>query len=198
MTPRITIDLNYFGESVMSSVLSNPAGTAIEDAEQYVQALLGLLGTRDPYEVQEELYDAVVSEVTGLDDATLRLPEKPGKWSILQVVQHLADTELISGYRIRMMLTHPRPAIAGYDQDAWANGLGYNDVNLKDALEQLRVLRALNLKLVRSLTVEQLDREGVHSERGPESVRKFVHLIAGHDLLHRNQIRRIKQAHGLD
>lgn len=182
----------------MSSIFSNPAGTAQEDAAAYVRALRELLGARDPYKVQEELYDVIVSEVTGLDDATLRLPEKPGKWSIMQVVQHLADTELVYGYRIRMILTHERPAIAGYDQDAWANGLGYNEVNLKDALEQLRVLRTLNLALVRSLTEEQLEREGVHSERGPESVRTIVAMIAAHDLLHRNQIVRIKKANGLD
>lgn len=182
----------------MSSIFSNPAGTAKEDATAYVRALFDLLGTRDPYKVQEELYDVIVSEVTGLDDAMLRLPEKPGKWSILQVVQHLADTELVYGYRIRMILTHDRPAIAGYDQDAWANGLDYNEVNLKDALEQLRVLRTLNLRLLRSLTEEQLDREGVHSERGPESVRTIVSMIAAHDLLHRNQILRIKKANGLD
>ncbi|NUO78987.1 DinB family protein [candidate division KSB1 bacterium] len=182
----------------MSSVFSNPAGGAKEAAAQYVQALLELLGNRDPLKVQEELYDAIVSEVTGLEEAALRHPEKPGKWSIMQVVQHLADSELVAGYRMRMILAHPNPPIQGYDQDAWANELRYNDVSLRDALEQLRVLRSLNLKLVRSLSKEQLAREGLHSERGPESVWKIVQMMAGHDLLHRNQIQRIKQSLGME
>ncbi len=182
----------------MSSVFSNPAGAAHEAATQYVQALMDLLGNRDPLKVQDELYDAIVSEVTGLEEAALRRPEKPGKWSIMQVVQHLADSELVSGYRIRMILTHPNPPIQGYDQDAWANELRYNGVSLRDALEQLRVLRALNLKLVRSLSKEQLAREGLHSERGTESVWKITQMIAGHDLLHRNQIQRIKRTIGLE
>jgi hypothetical protein len=182
----------------MSSVFSNPIGAAKEAAAQYVQALMDLLGNRDPLKVQEELYDAIVSEVTGLEESALRRPEKPGKWSIVQVVQHLADSELVSGYRMRMILSHDRPAIQGYDQDAWANELGYNDVSLRDALEQLRVLRGLNLKLIRSLNQEQLTREGVHSERGPESVWKIAQMMAGHDLLHRNQIKRIKQSLGME
>ncbi len=182
----------------MSSIFSNPAGAAKEAAAQYVQALMDLLGNRDPLKVQEELYDAIVSEVTGLEEAALRRPEKPGKWSIVQVVQHLADSELVSGYRIRMMLAHDKPAIQGYDQDAWANDLRYNDVSLRDALEQLRVLRGLNLKLVRSLSKAQLAREGLHSERGPESVWKLTQMMAGHDLLHRNQIKRIKQSLGME
>lgn len=182
----------------MASIFSNPAGTALEDAAAYVQALMDLLGNRDPYKILPELYDVIVSEVTGLDDAVLRKPEAPGKWSIMQVVQHLADTELVYGYRVRMILTHDRPAIQGYDQDAWARELEYNDVSLRDALEQLRVLRGLNLNLVRSLRKDQLAREGLHSERGPESVEKMMKMIAAHDLLHRNQIQRIKKTIGLE
>ncbi len=182
----------------MSSIFSNPAGAAKEAAAQYVQALMDLLGNRDPFKVQSELYDALVSEVTGLDDVLLRRQEAPGKWSIIQVVQHLADSELVYGYRIRMVLTQDRPAIQGYDQDQWANVLEYNDVSLRDALEQLRVLRGLNLNLVRSLRKEQLAREGVHSERGPESIWKLTQMMAAHDLLHRNQIQRIKKTIGLE
>ncbi len=182
----------------MSSVFSNPAGAAKEAATQYVQALMDLLGNRDPLKVQEELYDALVSEVTGLEEIALRRAEKPGKWSIMQVVQHLADSELVAGYRMRMILAHDRPVLQGYDQDAWANELRYNDVSLRDALEQLRVLRSLNLKLLRSLSKEQLAREGLHSERGPESIWKIAQMMAGHDLLHRNQIKRIKQSLGME
>lgn len=179
------------------SVFTNPAGAAKEAAEEYIKALMSLLGTRDPMQVQSEQYALVEREVSGLSEEILRRPEKPGKWSIMQVLQHLADSELVSGFRVRMILAHDEPEIQGYDQDAWAQRLQYNEMDAADALEQLRVLRRANLKLLRSLKEEQLARAGRHSERGPESVRKIVQMMAGHDILHLNQIRRIKQALGV-
>jgi hypothetical protein len=69
-------------------------------------------------------------------------------------------------------------------------------MQLSDALEQLRVLRGLNLRLYRGLTPAQLERYGLHGERGPESVRRIIELVAAHDLVHRRQIERIKAAIG--
>ena len=137
------------------------------------------------------------AEIAGIDDATLRRPEKPGKWSILQVIQHLADTEVVYRYRMRMILAQPTPEIQGYDQDLWATNLNYNDMDLSEALEIIRVLRAANLKMLRGLNETQLERSGMHNERGPESIRKILQMIAAHDILHLNQIRRIKKAHGV-
>lgn len=173
---------------------ANPIGDAKRHASAYTRALLDRLGDRNPVEVQEDLVHFVANAVAGMSDSDLRAPEKPGKWSVLQVVQHLADTDLVYGYRVRMILTHDAPAIEGYDQDAWATALRYNDVRLSDALEQLRILRAANLHLLKSLDEAQLDRYGIHSERGRESVRAIISLIAAHDLVHRNQIERIKAA----
>jgi hypothetical protein len=176
---------------------SNPASQAKENAAAYIKALMDLLGNRDPFEVQSQLVSSLQTEVAGIDDATLRRAEKPGKWSIMQVVQHLADSELVSRYRMRMILAQPTPDIQGYDQDFWARELNYNEMDLHEALEQIRVLRAANLKMLRSLSAEKMERYGIHSERGPENIRKILQMIAAHDLLHLNQIRRIKRTHGI-
>jgi hypothetical protein len=98
---------------------------------------------------------------------------------------------------MRMILAHPTPEIQGYDQDLWATELKYNEMDLNEALEQIRLLRSANLKMLRGLNEAQMERIGMHSERGPESIRKILRMIAGHDILHLNQIRRIKKAHGL-
>jgi hypothetical protein len=177
---------------------SNPASQAKENAAAYVKLLMDLLGDRDPFAVQEEQLSVLEKEIAGLDDAVLRRPEKPGKWSILQVLQHLADSELVLRYRMRLVLAQPGAEILGYDQDLWANGLHYNEADLADTLGLLRVLRKANLKMLRALSDEQMERYGLHSERGPESVRKMMQMAAGHDLLHRNQIRRIKRVHGIE
>ena len=176
---------------------SNPASQAKDNAAAYVKSLMDLLGDRDPFEAQSQHFATLQAETAGLDDVTLRRPEKPGKWSILQVIQHLADSEVVSRYRMRLILAQPTPDIQGYDQDLWAANLNYNEMDLNEALEIIRVLRAANLKMLRGLNETQLERYGLHSERGPESVRKLLQMIAGHDILHLNQIRRIKKAHGV-
>jgi hypothetical protein len=170
---------------------SNPAGNAPAAAAGYVRALLDLLGSRDPIEVLGELLPWLEQRIRGVADATLRRPEKQGKWSVIEVVQHLADSDLVAGFRIKMVLSEDRPALQGYDQDRWASEFRYRDVSLSQALDQLHALRTANLDLWKHLTPAQLQRVGLHSERGPESAGHIIRLMAGHDLVHRRQIDRI-------
>jgi hypothetical protein len=170
---------------------SNPPGQAAAAASGYVRALLELLGSRDPLAVMEELLPWVHARLSGLDERALRRPERPGKWSVIEVVQHLADAELVMGFRIRMVLGTDRPALQAYDQDDWVRELRYHEIPLVTALHQLAGLREGNLTLARKLTPAQLQRVGLHSERGEESVGLMLQLMAGHDLVHRRQIDRI-------
>jgi hypothetical protein len=170
---------------------SNPAGTAAAAAPTYVRALLDMLGRRDPAQVLGELLPWLGERIGGLDDSILRRPEAPGKWSVIEVIQHLADSDLVFSYRLKMILTEDEPPLQGYDQDRWAGELHYRDTPLDLALDQLRGLRNANLHVLGHLSPSQLDRVGLHSERGPESVGFLVQLMGGHDLVHRRQIDRI-------
>lgn len=175
----------------------NPATQAQMGSTQYVNDLLALLGKDDPIEVMDKLLPAVETAVRGISEENLRRAEKPGKWSILQVLNHLVDTEMVYGYRVRMTVTHEEPPIQAYDQDLWAAKLRYNDGNLREIIEEMRMLRGRNLRLLKSLRPEEMKRVGHHQERGPESVTRIVQMIAGHDRVHLRQIERIKRAHGL-
>jgi len=176
---------------------ANPAGNAAAAAAGYTRALLELLGDRDPLAVAGELLPWLERRTAGLDDAVIRRPEVPGKWSVLEVIQHLADTEVVYAWRTRQILTQDRPAIQGYDQDAWARTLGYDSADLAVALGQLRGVRTANLRLWRSLTPAQLARVGLHSERGPESMDLVLRIMGAHDLVHRRQIDRVLAAAGV-
>jgi len=178
------------------SIFTNPAGAARESAEQYIAALMELLGDRDPMAVQSELLDAVRELTAGLRDDELARPEAPGKWSILHVVEHLADQELVNAYRVRSIVAEEAPPLRGYDQDLWAAKLRYGAAGLEPVLLELRALRERNLRLYQSLSDAELDRVGLHSERGPESARRLRSLTAAHDLLHRRQIARIRRSIG--
>ncbi|CAN5903767.1 hypothetical protein BH24GEM1_BH24GEM1_06280 [soil metagenome] len=175
---------------------SNPAGNAAASAGAYVQALLGVLGDRRPLEVLAELTPWLEQRLRGAADAALRRPEAPGKWSAVEVVQHLADSDLVFGFRSRMILSEDRPPLQGYDQDRWASLFRYRDASPTGALAQLQVLRDANLGILHPLGPAELDRVGMHSERGPESLGHLVKLMAAHDLVHRRQIERVLAAAG--
>jgi hypothetical protein len=171
-----------------------PAAGAAASAGRYVADLLALLGERDPLDVLAATAGELERAVSGLDDAVARRPEAPGKWSVVHVLQHLADSELVWAYRLRRVIAEERPPLRGYDQDAWAERLGYAAVRVDEALELFRVVRASNLRLVRALGPGELARVGVHAERGEETVAQLVKLYAAHDLVHLRQIARIRAA----
>ena len=174
------------------SVFSNRTIDPPQERAKYAEAVLGLVGGREPMSVLRDTPDAARRAVDGLTAQQLRAHEAPGKWSIAQVLQHLADSDLVWGWRLRLILAQDRPALTGYDQDLWADRLHYADADAAQALEQLRVLRRGNLGLIDRATPQDLKRVGVHSERGEESVEYLIGLYAGHDLLHLRQIARIR------
>ena len=175
---------------------ANPAGVAAAAAQTYVRALLDLLGDQDPLEIAAKQLPWLERRTAGLDEAMLRRPEAPGKWSAIEVIQHLADTEVVLAWRTRQVLTVDQPLIQGYDQDAWARTLGYATMPLDVTLAQLRGVRAANLRLWGSLTPAERARVGLHSERGPESLDLLIRLMGAHDLVHRRQIDRVLTAAG--
>jgi hypothetical protein len=161
---------------------------------EYASGLLARLGDRDPVEVLAAGPAAFRALFEGASDEAVRMPEQPGKWSMLEVMHHLADSDMVSGVRIRMIVAQERPPIAAYDQEAWAEKLRYRDANLDDVLEQFRVLREANVRMLRRLSPDDLRRAGVHSERGAESAGYLLRLVAGHDLVHLAQLERIRAA----
>jgi hypothetical protein len=173
--------------------LTNAAGAGPAQAEAYIAALLGLLGERDPFGVQEELSDALERLFTGVPEEALCRPERPGKWSMLQVLGHLADQETINAWRLRRIVAEDRPRIEAYDQDHWARGLGYDADPWREVLGELAAIRRRNLRLYRALRPDQFERIGLHAERGEESAGRLLRMTAGHDLAHRRQLERIRR-----
>ena len=175
------------------SVFTNPAGAAIEHARAYVSAILELLGDQDPIAVLRETTNQLDRFVQTTPRHVLARPEAPDKWSMGQVLAHLADSDLVWGWRLRLILAQDRPPLTGYDQDKWASRLGYADADPRDSLALFSILRKTNLRLVERASAEDLQRVGVHVERGEESLAHQLKLYAGHDILHLNQLERIRQ-----
>ena len=176
------------------SIFSNRSIDPPQERLAYAGAILDLLGGHEPLDVLRETPAALTRAVDGLSPDQLRRPEAPGKWSLAQVLQHLADSDLVWGWRVRLILSQDRPTITGYDQDLWASRMRYEDSDPAESLETFRVLRRDNLRLLERATPEDLQRVGVHSERGEESAAYLCRLYAGHDLSHLRQVVRIRRA----
>lgn len=162
----------------------------VKEPERYTRELLDRLGERDPLEVLARTPGGIEERLKDLDEEVLARRPRQGAWSVKEVLGHLGDTEWVYGYRIRMVVSHEAPPIAGYDQDLMAAGLAHNERPLSMLMEELRRLRGLNLDLYRRTRGPAWDREGIHSERGPEAAGQTIRLLAGHDLRHLDQIDR--------
>jgi uncharacterized damage-inducible protein DinB len=162
-----------------------------ETPAQYMTRILANVEGKDPLTVLEATPRSLAQMLAaGRDDLFRRRPG-PEKWSIAEIVAHLADVEMVVGYRIRLVLGSPGASIQAFDQDNWAAAEKYNDVPISLCLKAHEALRALNLRLFRSLSPQQLDQFGIHSERGQESIGRMIAHLAGHDLNHLRQIEAI-------
>jgi uncharacterized damage-inducible protein DinB len=176
------------------SVFTNPGSGSKGSANAYIAAILHELGCQDPLQVLGSTPENFAAAIAALSPQQLRTPERSGKWSIQQVLAHMADSEIVWSWRLRMVLAHDRPALTSFDQDLWAERLGYVDVDADQSLRVFTVLRAGNLRLLGRAGPEDLGRVGLHEERGEESVQHMMRLYAGHDIVHTRQIERVRDA----
>jgi uncharacterized damage-inducible protein DinB len=159
-----------------------------ETKQQYKARIISHVQGRDPLALLAAAPDTLAALLAQTPESALSRRPASGKWSIQEIVAHLAEDELVGAYRIRLILSKPDIAIQAFDQDAWAVTGRYAQIETQVSLALFRSLRAANLALWRMLTAEEWDRAGIHAERGRESVRDIATHYAGHDLNHFAQI----------
>jgi hypothetical protein len=119
----------------------------------------------------------------------------PGKWSVRQIIAHLADVELILATRMRFVIAEDNPTLINADQDAWTRNLDYARRKPKQSLETFRRLRAENYELLKGLPEAAFERIGTHSTRGVTTLRELVDLYNGHTENHARQMSEIRDVY---
>jgi hypothetical protein len=152
------------------------------------------LGDDDPVELQRKAPKRIKKLIRGLSEKELARKPAPEKWSIKEVIAHLADGEFILGARMRFVAAHDRPPLPGYDQDLFVERLGVERVKTGELLEAFAAARSANVGLLRRLPEDAFARIGMHAERGEESIAQMVAMYAGHDRIHERQIEAIRAA----
>jgi hypothetical protein len=137
----------------------------------------------------------IAAAVSGLSKQILRYKPSPDKWCVLEILGHLADVEIIYGYRLRQMLADTKPVIAPLDQDAWVRNLNYLDSPPAELVTFYGLARHHNLRLLRSLKPSDLSKSAFHPEMQREvTVADLVERMGGHGVTHLQQIERLKAA----
>lgn len=163
-----------------------------ETFAQYAERIRGYLGGKHPVQSMQETPAVLTNLLQRVGEAVWSKAPAPGKWSIGEIVAHLADAELVSGFRYRAIAgADDGVPIAAYDQDRWAAAGDYRSAKLDASLKSFLALREMNLRFLKSLPANAWEKYGMHSERGRETLRDLVNLVAGHDLNHMAQIRKI-------
>jgi DinB family protein len=162
-----------------------------ETAQQYTQRLLNYSGRQDPLRLQQAAPAKLASLVKGKTRKQLTRRPAPGKWSVAEIMAHLADAEIAISWRIRQILAKNAIPIQAYDQDAWAGAFQYAKRDPRLSLADFRALRQANLALLKSVPRKLWENYGIHEERGNETVTHIVRMVSGHDINHLRQIEAI-------
>jgi uncharacterized damage-inducible protein DinB len=164
-----------------------------ERPQDYIARMLKLVEDQDPERVLAGTARRIKGLIVEMSDAELRKRPAPRRWSVAEILAHLADSEVVTGWRVRHILGSPGTSIQAFDQDAWAATGHYSERDASRSLAQFQALRDVNLELLTYLTPEQRQHYGRHAERGRETIEHIVRMLAGHDVNHTRQIESISR-----
>jgi hypothetical protein len=166
-----------------------PSADPVADPTGYRQLVLSYLGQDDPAGVQAGTAD-LFAQLLDQAGSDLRVRPERGEWSVLEVLAHVVDAEVVAAARYRWILAHDEPPLAPFDQDRWVERLHGNRADPAALMELFRALRTANLRLWSESSEAERSRIGLHQERGPESFDLTFRLAAGHGRLHHEQASR--------
>ena len=141
----------------------------------------------------KEGYQAVTEALESITAAELDARPSPDKWSAREIVHHLADSEMTSAIRLRLLIAEERPSIRGYDQDEFSRRL-YYDRPIEASLAALKAARQTTSDILERLTEAEWKREGTHSEVGRYTVDTWLEIYGVHAHNHAQQIVRARKS----
>lgn len=161
------------------------------DTADYLTRIRDHVHGKDPLQLQQDTPQILAELLSTASDRQLTSRPAEGKWSIGEILAHLAEDEIATAWRYRQMLEHDGLPLEGFDQDLWARTGDYGSRAPQDSLTLFRLLRNANLQFLRQIGPDEWERHGVHSERGRMTIRDLAIHMAGHDINHIEQIRTI-------
>jgi hypothetical protein len=138
-------------------------------------------------------YREVAAALEGASDKDLDARLAPCKWTAREIVHHLADSEMTSAVRLRLLVAEENAAIRAYDENAFASKLHY-DRPIANSLLAFQAARLATGDLLDAMTEAEFAKTGTHPEHGPYGVDRWLEIYAEHAHKHADQIRRARAA----
>jgi len=139
--------------------------------------------------------ELVAVVATGAAGAELDYRAAPEKWSVRQIVCHLADSEMVGRDRICRTIAEDHPTLLAYDEKAWAERLDYHKRKFSQALETFRRVRGENYELLKDQPAENWLRTAAHSGLGALTLKDLLRIYAEHAEGHARQIQAAREAY---
>jgi tRNA-binding EMAP/Myf-like protein len=162
-----------------------------ETIEMYIARLLSYVGTDDPWTILRSTPSQLCRLIVGRSKAQLQFKPAPDRWSVVEILAHLADAEIVGAWRIRSVLASNGTTLQPYAQDRWASTFNYAASDPFASLDLFRAARSSTMSLLQRVDPALRENYGVHGERGRETVAEITRLYAGHDRNHLGQIEKL-------
>ena len=154
----------------------------------YAEVLAG----RDPQKVIAQTPRRLSKVLDALTPEQIETPSAPGKWTVREIIAHLADCEIAWAWRLRQALAEEHAQMQPFDQDTWAKP--YANYSLAEAWGTFRAVRKWNIAFIKAVSHDDRKRPIFHPERGEETLWTLVEIMAGHDLHHLQSLEKITPA----
>ncbi len=162
-----------------------------ETPQQYTERILGHVRGKSAVKILAATPLRLSKLLRGVPRKKLSARPAPDRWSVTEILAHLADAEMVTGFRVRLILGSSGITIQAFDQDVWANFSRYRKQDPGESLSAFEAVRRRNIALLKSIPKEMWDNFGMHTERGKETVTRISEMMAGHDINHLTQIEQI-------
>jgi hypothetical protein len=136
--------------------------------------------------------ELLATVLTGAAGEEVDFAPAPDKWTIRQIMAHLADAELVAAHRFRLVIAEENPTMTAFDEGRWARNLDYARRKPTQSLDTFRRLRAENYELLQALPESAFERTGSHSVKGPMTLRQLLAGFADHAESHARQLQTLR------
>ena len=162
-----------------------------ETPDAYIARILSFVGDEEPLQILASTAGRLRASIAGRTRDELSRAPDPARWSVVQILAHLADAEVVAAWRIRSILAADGVALQPFDQNDWAAAFRYAASDPFESLQLFEVNRAATLSLLRRVDPGTHANHGMHAERGKETIPHLLRMYAGHDLNHLAQIEKL-------
>jgi uncharacterized damage-inducible protein DinB len=163
----------------------------VPDRTEYLSRMRDYAQGKDPLELQAQTPELLAKLLAKASHEQITTRPSKDKWSIGEILAHLAEDELATAWRYRQMVEHSGLQLMGFDQDLWARLGDYRSRVPHESLALFRLARNVNLQFLKQITAEQWECCGIHPERGRITIKDLAVHMVGHDANHIEQIRKI-------